>query len=97
MRSHPVQHRHDRRPRLDVNHGPAARIDDCGAPRADYLMLKGFRGSNAYVNVPNWSLNVFRMLERGAISGSGGITKTGAGQADLNGTNTYTGTTTVSA
>ncbi|MBW8750091.1 MAG: hypothetical protein JF565_01535 [Propionibacteriales bacterium] len=27
------------------------------APRADYIMLKGFRGSNAYVNVANWSLN----------------------------------------
>lgn len=27
----------------------------CG--RADYLMLKGFRGSRAYVNVANWSYN----------------------------------------
>jgi hypothetical protein len=27
------------------------------APRADYIMLKGFRSSNAYVNVANWSLN----------------------------------------
>jgi hypothetical protein len=27
------------------------------APRADYIMLKGFRGSSAYVNVPNWSWN----------------------------------------
>jgi hypothetical protein len=27
------------------------------APRADYLMLKGFRGSSAYVNVANWSWN----------------------------------------
>jgi hypothetical protein len=26
------------------------------APRADYIMLKGFRSSNAYVNVANWSL-----------------------------------------
>jgi hypothetical protein len=26
------------------------------SPRADYIMLKGFRGSNAYVNVANWSL-----------------------------------------
>lgn len=25
------------------------------SPRADYLMLKGFRGSNAYVNVANWT------------------------------------------
>jgi endonuclease/exonuclease/phosphatase family metal-dependent hydrolase len=25
------------------------------APRADYVMLKGFRGSNAYVNVANWA------------------------------------------
>jgi hypothetical protein len=27
------------------------------AGRADYVMLKGFRGSNAYVNVANWSWN----------------------------------------
>jgi endonuclease/exonuclease/phosphatase family metal-dependent hydrolase len=27
------------------------------AGRSDYIMLKGFRGSNAYVNVANWSLN----------------------------------------
>ena len=27
------------------------------APRSDYVMLKGFRGSRAYVNVPNWSWN----------------------------------------
>jgi endonuclease/exonuclease/phosphatase family metal-dependent hydrolase len=27
------------------------------AARSDYIMLKGFRGSNAYVNVANWSLN----------------------------------------
>jgi hypothetical protein len=26
------------------------------SPRADYVMLRGFRGSNAYVNVANWSL-----------------------------------------
>jgi len=25
------------------------------SPRADYIMLKGFRGSNAYVNVANWT------------------------------------------
>jgi hypothetical protein len=25
------------------------------ATRADYIMVKGFRGSNAYVNVANWS------------------------------------------
>jgi hypothetical protein len=25
------------------------------SPRADYIMLKGFRSSNAYVNVANWS------------------------------------------
>jgi hypothetical protein len=25
------------------------------ASRTDYLMLKGFRGSNGYVNVVNWS------------------------------------------
>jgi autotransporter-associated beta strand protein len=33
----------------------------------------------------------------GAISGSGGLTKVGVGQVDLNGTNTYTGTTTVNS
>lgn len=27
------------------------------APRSDYVMLKGFRGSNSYVNVANWSWN----------------------------------------
>jgi endonuclease/exonuclease/phosphatase family metal-dependent hydrolase len=27
------------------------------AARADYIMLKGFRGSNAYTNVANWSWN----------------------------------------
>jgi hypothetical protein len=27
------------------------------APRADYVMLKGFRGSNGYTNVANWSSN----------------------------------------
>jgi hypothetical protein len=27
------------------------------SPRCDYIMLKGFRSSNAYVNVANWSLN----------------------------------------
>jgi hypothetical protein len=27
------------------------------AGRSDYVMLKGFRSSNAYVNVANWSLN----------------------------------------
>ncbi|WP_457110112.1 hypothetical protein [Marmoricola sp. URHA0025 HA25] len=25
------------------------------SPRADYIMLKGFRSSNAYVNVANWT------------------------------------------
>ena len=33
----------------------------------------------------------------GAISGAGGFTKEGGGQTDLNGTNTYQGTTTVSS
>jgi hypothetical protein len=37
---------------------PAQQYFNSGvAPRADYIMLKGFRGSSAYVNVPNWSWN----------------------------------------
>ena len=37
---------------------PAQSANNSGvAPRADYIMLRGFRGSSAYVNVPNWSWN----------------------------------------
>lgn len=34
-----------------------APADSGVSSRTDYLMLSGFRGSNAYVNVANWSLN----------------------------------------
>jgi hypothetical protein len=34
-----------------------APADSGVSSRTDYLMLSGFRGSKAYVNVANWSLN----------------------------------------
>lgn len=68
-------------------------------------------GSAAMIGSDAGQLNIFGAVDNGgnlltatgagtivfvgAISGTGGFTKTGSGQVDLNGINTYTGTTTV--
>ena len=59
---------------------------------AGILQIDGTINNNGHLLTSTGS---GRKVFVGAISGTGGFTKTGSGQTDLNGVNTYAGTTTV--